>query len=291
MRRQNLPRGFTLIELMVVIVIIGMLMALLIPAVQRAREAGRRAQCSNNCNQVQSALIQYATAKDRLPYLATTLPANPVLNMGLPSQYFIASGWVPQILPYLGRNDLYQIYLSNTTSATDLGIGQRSRAAGPAGYMFIQYLDTLVCPSDTAKPMTAIAPTGVRCRSPSAAQLCRQRRQPIDPDISSSASRSTIKKTASSSTRRSRMPASEAGRSRRHQRPTWPTSRNTMARPRRFCSAKTWTPTIGLTTAASITAARHARPVRQLLERIHELVGRDGRTDQLRGSPGPRLAR
>ena len=63
MRRHHSLRAFTLIELMVVIVIVGMLMALLIPAVQRARESGRRAQCGNNSNQIQHALMQFARRK------------------------------------------------------------------------------------------------------------------------------------------------------------------------------------------------------------------------------------
>ncbi len=146
--------AFSLIELMVVILIIGMLLALLIPAIQHARESARRSQCGNNSNQIQHAMMQFAHAKGRLPYLTTTLP-NKVPAHG--STNYALAGWVPQILAFLGRNDLYDIYSSNAAAAGS--VFNASGAAGPAGHTFIQYLDLLVCPSDTQKPMTFVAPT------------------------------------------------------------------------------------------------------------------------------------
>ena len=65
-RNQESP-GFTLVELLVVITIIGILVVLLLPAVQRARESGRRTQCSNNLKQIALAVRGYAEAEGQVP--------------------------------------------------------------------------------------------------------------------------------------------------------------------------------------------------------------------------------
>src|SRR4051794_5283312 len=68
--------GFTLVELLVVIAIIGTLVALLLPAVQRARESSRRSSCANNIRQVILATIQYEDRFKRFPGLFETLSAD-----------------------------------------------------------------------------------------------------------------------------------------------------------------------------------------------------------------------
>jgi prepilin-type N-terminal cleavage/methylation domain-containing protein len=94
-------RGFTLVELLVVITIIGMLVGMLLPAVQSAREAGRRAQCMNNQKQVSLALLQYESERGAFPgyvgeYYGTV--------SGATVQRKIT--WWVSILPYLGRMDM-----------------------------------------------------------------------------------------------------------------------------------------------------------------------------------------
>src|SRR4029078_10604342 len=64
-------RGFTLVELLVVIAIIGILVALLLPAIQAAREAARRSQCVNKVKQLGLAVLNYQSARKLLPYTST----------------------------------------------------------------------------------------------------------------------------------------------------------------------------------------------------------------------------
>lgn len=87
--------GFTLVELLVVITIIGILVALLMPGVQAAREAGRRAQCANNLKQIGVAIHQYHEANGALP-----AGSSYGTRTGCPT-------WSAAILPYIEQNAVY----------------------------------------------------------------------------------------------------------------------------------------------------------------------------------------
>jgi len=95
-------RGFTLVELLVVIAIIGILVSLLLPAVQAAREAARRLQCINNLHQIGIALHNYENTYGTFPYGVS------LFNVGGPG-YPIRSGWAwsAVILPYMEGNAKY----------------------------------------------------------------------------------------------------------------------------------------------------------------------------------------
>jgi len=99
-RGRTSDRGFTLVELLVVIAIIGILIALLLPAVQAAREAARRAQCSNNLKQFGLAMHNYHDVHKRFP-----MQGSPDFNAYSRRNF----GWGPMLLPFLEQGSLWDI--------------------------------------------------------------------------------------------------------------------------------------------------------------------------------------
>ncbi len=95
-------RGFTLVELLVVIAIIGILIALLLPAVQAAREAARRSQCTNNLKQIGLALHMH---HDRYKYFPPGHYANPAGNVSCSNGN--EATWFTYILPFLEQSAAY----------------------------------------------------------------------------------------------------------------------------------------------------------------------------------------
>ncbi len=132
-------RAFTLVELLVVITIIGILIGLLLPAVQSAREAARRMQCSNNMKQIGLALHNYHTSNKVFPPGAFYDSTN-ATGTSRPDD---RGSIMIRLLPYIEQQPLYDQF--DLTKATDAQASANSFAIG--GTVISAY----VCPSDSSR--------------------------------------------------------------------------------------------------------------------------------------------
>jgi prepilin-type N-terminal cleavage/methylation domain-containing protein len=137
------PTAFTLVELLVVIAIIGVLVALLLPAVQAAREAARRMNCQTNLHNLAIGVANYETGRKELPpstqgTLGTTTPE---INIFTGPQL----SWIVQILPFIEQQAIYKQFDLKKSFATyiseDVTKFPTPEASQPA---------SLMCPSDSA---------------------------------------------------------------------------------------------------------------------------------------------
>jgi prepilin-type N-terminal cleavage/methylation domain-containing protein/prepilin-type processing-associated H-X9-DG protein len=124
-------RAFTLVELLVAVAIIGALVALLLPAVQSAREASRSAACANNLGQLQKAFMTRETAIKEFPGY--------VNQVGLSgTEHFVRASWVVTLLPYFEQNALHQQWADGHVEFTGGRLADHCQSR----------LDILLCPSN-----------------------------------------------------------------------------------------------------------------------------------------------
>jgi prepilin-type N-terminal cleavage/methylation domain-containing protein/prepilin-type processing-associated H-X9-DG protein len=155
--------GFSLVELLVVMAIVAILIGLLLPAVQMAREAARRSACANHLKQVGLAMLEFEVAQGELPPgrvgcddTGDTMPIQ-VCPAGLaPEQKTAASGYI-LLLPYLEHQPLYDRLSIDAGGLWNRNVDDLDWYYDRAKYNSIkQRIDVLICPSDGSQALSNV---------------------------------------------------------------------------------------------------------------------------------------
>lgn len=148
--------GFTLVELLVVIAIIGILVALLLPAVQAAREAARRTQCQNNLKNISLAIHNFHDTKGHLPYSVNPFDQTPQRYAS-----YTGKGWIVDILPQLEEQPLYDLMAPGYANPGDAS-NDYSEGGDTGGMRRAEIRDAIAtrvqaleCPSDEAAALAS----------------------------------------------------------------------------------------------------------------------------------------
>lgn len=134
--------GFTLVELLVVVAIIGILVSMLLPAVQSVRAAARRSVCANNVRQISLAVHNYESAFSRFPENQIG-PGLPDSSGDYQTGYY---SWLVPILPQLEQNNLYELFDLRINNGD--GDGYKVSSTHPNAAAVNKPIETLLCPSD-----------------------------------------------------------------------------------------------------------------------------------------------
>ncbi len=146
--------AFTLVELLVVIAIIGILIGMLLPAVQQVREAARRSKCQNNLRQIALGALNYESARMKFPK-GVSYPN----GFDISNQQEMLFSWMTTIAPQIEQNNAYDVLNPRSLTAA-------ARAVDPVdGVNVIAILQTniemMLCPSDSPRPTNQLRQTNL----------------------------------------------------------------------------------------------------------------------------------